>query len=91
MFPILIYNMFFHCELICLQIPKFFSFQLVFIWNTMLIPQLVLNINNHSPPLIYQRWIAPINVVCAAKLFIMEDEWNVLGYNYKQREAQTKP
>lgn len=30
-------------------------------------------------------------MVCAAKLFSMEDEWNVLGYEYKQKEAQTEP
>lgn len=39
----------------------------------------------------YQRWITPINVFCAAKLFNMEDEWNVLGYDYKQKEAQMEP
>ncbi len=55
-----------------------------------LIPQLLLYINNHSTPLIYQRRIASINVVHAAKLFSVEDEWNVLGYDYKQKEAQTE-
>lgn len=39
-----------------------------------LIPQLVLYINNHAPPLIDQRWIAPINVVSAAESFNVEDE-----------------
>lgn len=62
------------------QIPIFFvssSFE-----TQCLIPQLVLYINTHSPPLIYQRWITPINAVCATKLFSVEDEWNMLDYEY---------
>lgn len=85
--------MFLHCETIPgpTQFKSPYFLPLYSFETQGLIPQLVLYINNHSPPLIYQRWIAPINVVSAAELFNVEDEWNVLGYEYKQKEAQMEP